>query len=315
MTLPLVVALLSFLIIVTLVVGAWWGLEARRAMQQRLANAASYQLPAEIIRSAPDSDSGVLGSVLGGFGPYTRLATLVTQSGIRQTPTDVALIIVALMVVAGAAAWLRTGMLLWGILAAPIAGVLPVAYLAYKRQRRLQLFETQFPESLDMVSRAIRAGNALSGAIQLVGEEMPDPVGQEFRQVSEEISLGMDPGEALSRLQTRTPVQDVSFFCTAIRIQRTSGGNLAEVLDRLAEVIRERFKILSYARVLAAQHKWSAIFVGLSPLIMALIFQLIQPGYFDSLFTNPIGPYLIGAGLTLEAIGFFMIWRIAKIQV
>ena len=315
MTVPLVVAVLSFLIIVTVIVGLWWGLEARRAMQQRLATAASYQLPAEIIRSAPDADSGVLGNVLVGFGPYIRLATLVTQSGIRQAPADVALFIIAFMLVVGAAAWLRTGQPVWGVLAGAIAGALPVAYLAYKRQRRLQLFETQFPEALDMVGRAIRAGNALSGAIQLVGDEMPDPVGQEFRQVSEEISLGMDPGEALSRLQIRSPVQDIGFFCTAIRIQRNSGGNLAEVLDRLAEVIRERFKILSYARVLAAQHKWSAIFVGLSPAIMAVIFQLIQPGYFDALFTNPIGPYLIGAGLVLEALGFFVIWRIAKIQV
>ena len=315
MTAPLIVAVLSFLIIVTVIVGSWWSLETRRAMQQRLASAASYQLPEEIVRSAPNSDIGVLGNALQGFGPYAKLATLVTQSGSRQAPSDVALTILAFMVVAGAAAWLRTGMPFWGVIAAPIAGAIPVAYLAYKRQRRLQQFETQFPEALDMVGRAIRAGNALSGAIQLVGEEMPDPVGQEFRQVSEEISLGMDPSEALSRLQIRSPVQDISFFCTAIRIQRASGGNLAEVLDRLAEVIRERFKILSYARVLAAQHKWSAIFVGLSPAIMAVIFQLIQPGYFDSLFVNPIGPYLIGAGLLLETIGFFVIWRIAKIEV
>jgi tight adherence protein B len=227
----------------------------------------------------------------------------------------VALIVLAFVVVGGAAAWLRTATLFWGLVAAPIAGAIPVAYLAYRRQRRLRQFEAQFPEGLDMIGRSIRAGNALSGAISLVGEEMPDPIGHEFRQVSEEIRLGMEPGEALSRLQERAPIQDMSFFCTAIRIQRASGGNLAEVLDRLAEVIRERFKILSYARVLSAQHKWSAIFVGLSPAIMAVVFQLLQPGYFDALLTSPIGPLLIGAGLILEAIGFFTIWRIARIEV
>src|SRR5262245_48053337 len=108
MTVPLVVAALSFLIIMTLIVGLWWGLEARRAMQQRLATAASYQLPAEIIRNAPDADSGALGNILVGFGPYTRLTTLVTQSGIRQTPADVVLLILAFVLVAGAGAWLRT---------------------------------------------------------------------------------------------------------------------------------------------------------------------------------------------------------------
>ncbi len=133
--------------------------------------------------------------------------------------------------------------------------------------------------------------------------------------MDEEIRLGMDPGEALFRLQKRVPVEDMSFFCTAIKIQRGVGGNLAEVLDRLAEVIRERFKILSYARVLSAQHRWAAICTGLSPAIFAIIFELMHPGYFNALQTNPIGPWLVGAGLILEAIGFFMVWRIAQIKV
>jgi tight adherence protein B len=111
------------------------------------------------------------------------------------------------------------------------------------------------------------------------------------------------------------PTEDVRFFCTAIRIQRGAGGNLAEILDRLAEVIRERFKILSYARVLSAQHKWSAILVGLSPIIFGLMFQILHPGYFEPLFNDPLGPTLIGAGLVMEAIGFFVIWRIAQIKV
>jgi tight adherence protein B len=133
--------------------------------------------------------------------------------------------------------------------------------------------------------------------------------------VDDEIRLGTDPGEALFGLETRMPTEDVRFFCTAIRIQRSAGGNLAEILDRLAEVIRERFKILSYARVLSSQHKWSAICVGLSPVIFGLMFQLLNPGYFDTMLADPIGPVLIGAGLVLEAIGFFTIWRIAQIKV
>jgi tight adherence protein B len=315
MTTALLIAALFFLITVTLIVGLWWALDARRVMKQRLANVGSYQAPVGIIRRSPGDESDVVGSLLEGSAFYGRLTRLVAQSGTRQDPASVVLIILAFALVGGALAWLRTGGLFWGLVAAPIAGALPVAFLAYRRQQRMKQFEAQFPEALDMLCRAIRAGHALSGAIQLVGEEIPDPVGQEFRRVSEEINLGMDPGEALARLEQRAPIQDMSFFCTAIRIQRGSGGNLAEVLERLAEVIRERFKILSYARVLSAQHKWSAIFVGLSPVIMAVIFQLIQPGYFDALLGSPMGPYLIGAGLILECIGFFMIYRIAKIEV
>jgi tight adherence protein B len=194
-------------------------------------------------------------------------------------------------------------------------GSIPAVYLLYKRARRITRFQTQFPDALDMITRAIRAGNALSGAIKLVGEEMPDPTGVEFRQVDDEIRLGTEPSEALFGLETRMPTEDVRFFCTAIRIQRSAGGNLAEILDRLAEVIRERFKILSYARVLSSQHKWSAVCVGLSPAIFGMMFQLLNPGYFDTMLTDPIGPILIGAGLGLEAIGFFTIWRIAKIKV
>jgi tight adherence protein B len=244
-----------------------------------------------------------------------RLDDLVTQSSYKGTPGDFALVVLAFAVVGGAAGWLRTGRVFWGLIATIVAGSVPIVYLVYRRRRRLNIFQTQFPDALDTITRAIRAGNALSGAIRVVAEDMPDPVGVEFRRVDEEIRLGMDPGEALFRLQERVPVEDMGFFCTAIRIQRGVGGNLAEVLDRLAEVIRERFKILSYARVLSAQHKWSAICVGLSPVVFAIFFELAHPGYFDALKTNPIGPWLVGAGLMLEAIGFFVIWRIAQIKV
>jgi tight adherence protein B len=201
------------------------------------------------------------------------------------------------------------------ILSALGAASFPYLYLLRKRYQRFQQFEQQFPDALDMMTRSIRAGHALSGAIGLVGEEMPDPVGQEFRRVFEEIRLGLDPGEALSGIQRRVPTEDTGFFYTAISIQRIGGGNLAEILDRLAEVIRARFKLLKQARVLSTQHRWTAICVGLSPLVFALIFELTYPGYFDPLLKSPYAPYMLAAGLILETIGFFSIWRIAQIKV
>ena len=165
------------------------------------------------------------------------------------------------------------------------------------------------------LTRSIRAGYALSQAVQVVGEEMPDPTGEEFRRVGEELRAGLEPGEALSRLLRRAPTDDVWFFCTAVNIQRSAGGNLAEILDGLSEVIRERFKILSHARALSAQARWTAVIVGLAPLFFAILFKLLQPDFFDPLLASPLAPLLITAGLISQAIGFVCIWRIANIKV
>ena len=310
----LAISFLVFAFFVVLVVGVWWISQTDRTVRERLRQAGSRVSGVEILRPEQDLKRGMAG-VFRETGLPQRLARLATEAGYKTTASDLMLVTVACAAVGGAAAWLRTGGLFWGVVTAVGTGSLPAVYLLYKRARRITRFQTQFPDTLDMVTRAIRAGNALSSAINLVGQEMPDPVGQEFRQVDDEIRLGTEPGEALAGLETRMPTEDVRFFCTAIRIQRSAGGNLAEILERLAEVIRERFKILSYARVLSSQHKWSAVCVGLSPIIFGMMFQLLRPGYFDALLKDPIGPYLIGIGLVMEAIGFFVIWRIAQIKV
>ena len=287
----LAIAGLVFLAIMVLIVGLWWVGQAQRSVRARLKRPAAAGSAADILRTDERSE-GVLGGLLAGSGMMERLDALVTQSGYKGTPSDVALIVIACFVVGGAAGWLRTGTFFWGLLAAALAGALPIVYLLYRRNQRINMFQTQFPDALDTITRAIRAGNALSGAIRVVAEDMPDPVGEEFRRVDEEIRLGTDPGEALAGLQKRVPIEDMGFFATAIRIQ-----------------------ILSYARVLSAQHRWSAICIGLSPALFAIMFELLHPGYFNALKTNPLGPWLVGAGLILEAIGFFAIWRIAKIKV
>jgi tight adherence protein B len=310
----LAIAALVFLCVVILVVGFWWVAQTNRSVRARLSRP-HWGDPTQILKLEFEKADGGIAALLGRTGLPDRLAVLAAQAGYKTATTDLILVVLACAAVGGAGGWLRTGVFAWGILTALILGSVPVIYLMYKRTRRLTRFQTQFPDALDMVTRAIRAGNALSGAIRLVGQEMPDPVGQEFRQIDEEIRLGAEPGEALFRLQARVPSEDVRFFCTAITIQRGSGGNLAEILDRLAEVIRERFKILSYARVLASQHRWSAILVGLSPLIFGVMFQILHPGFFDHLFNDPMGPTLIMGGLIMEALGFFMIWRIAQIKV
>lgn len=311
---PLVVAALTFLLVVALIAGITWSREGGRRLRQRLAMGASAGLggEADLLRAQGGRGRG------GGarqVAIFDRLARLAAQAGYPSLSNDFLLYVGGSALLGLLLGWLRTGQLIWGIGAAAVVGSAPILFLAWKRQKRMQQFEAQFPDALDAMARAIRAGNALSSAIQIVGDEMPNPIGGEFRQVFEETQLGMDPGEALARLAERAPTEDVRFFCTAISIQRGSGGNLAEILDRLSEVIRERFKILSHARALSAQHRWSAICVGLSPVAFCILFELMSPGYFAPMLESPLAPLLLGAGFVMEAIGFFMVWRIAQIKV
>lgn len=310
----LTVAVLAFVGVFSLVVGLWWAAAIRRRVGERLQQGAqTTERWAGILRDQPNERG--LRTLLARAPLYPWLTRLVEQSGRQGSPSDVVMFMVAFMIVGGLVGWVRLGGVDWALPLGLISGSLPVLYLLYRRQQRLRRFSEQFPEALEMMSRAIRAGHALAGCVQLVGNEMPDPVGQELKQVFEETRLGLEPGEALEKLWLRIPTEDVRFFCTALRIQRTSGGNLAETLDRLSEVIRERYKLLSQARVLSSQQRWSAILVGASPLGLALILTLINPHYFDVALKSPYGAKMIILGLALEAIGFFIIWRMAKIKV
>ena len=309
---PLAVAALTFLLVVALIAGITWSFEGTRRVRQRLVTGpgAGFGVAADLLLAE------ATGSGRGGVpSKIARLARLAEQAGYPGRANDVLLYVGGCAILGLLLGWLRTGGLLWGIGAAVVVGAAPIVFLAWKRGKRMQQFEAQFPDGLDAMARAIRAGNALGTAVQLVAEEMPNPIGGEFRRVFEETQLGLDPSDALARLAERTPTDDVRFFCTAVAIQRSSGGNLAEILDRLSEVIRERFRILSHARALSAQHRWSAICVGLSPLVFAGILELLNPGYFAPMMESPLAPLLLGAGFVMESIGFFMVWRIAQIKV
>lgn len=303
----LAIAVLTALAVVTTVLAFWSRSETRRWIRERLKyRPRATGADAGIFRDDPRQGGSI----------WKWVTTLTEQAGYDSSQAKVVLLLTATCAILGAVAgWRHSGGTVPAVLFGLIGSSLPYFYLLRKRHQRLQQFEQQFPDALDMMTRSIRAGHALSGAIGLVGEEMPGSVGQEFRRVFEEIRLGVDPGEALAGIQRRVPTEDTSFFYTAISIQRIGGGNLAEILDRLAEVIRERFKLLKHARVLSTQHRWTAICVGLSPFVFALIFAVTYPGYFDPLIQSPYAPHMLTAGFILEAIGFFTIWRIAQIKV
>jgi tight adherence protein B len=196
-----------------------------------------------------------------------------------------------------------------------VAAVLPVFYARQKKLQRVRKFEQQFPDSLDMLNRALRAGLALNGAIQIVADESPDPVAGEFRILFEENRLGLDMKDALKKLAGRVDSTELRLFVTAVILQRETGGNLAEVLERAAAIIRDRFRILGDIRTLTAQARLSGFILTVLPLVMAALIYFIAPEYLKGLVVDPVGRILIVAAVSLQVIGFLVIRRIINIKV
>lgn len=203
--------------------------------------------------------------------------------------------------------------LLWFALV--IGAVLPYSYASFRRNQRFEKFEELFPEAIDTLARAVRAGHAFTTALEMISNEVSEPVCGEFRQLYEEQKFGMPVRDALLNLTDRMPLVDVKFFVTAVMLQRETGGNLAEILDNLSYVIRERFKIQRQVRVYTAQGRLTmALLMGMPPVIVTVMLVL-NPGFIRPLFDDPIGHILLVAGITLQTIGYFVIRKIIKIQV
>jgi tight adherence protein B len=218
-------------------------------------------------------------------------------------------------VFAGLAAliWSGKGPVAW---AAMLVGfLLPYSYASYRRTKRFEKFEELFPEAIDTLARAVRAGHAFTTAIEMIASEVAEPVCGEFRKLYEEQKFGMPVRDALVNLTERIPLVDVKFFVTAVMLQRETGGNLAEILDNLSYVIRERFKIQRQVRVYTAQGRLTmALLMGMPPVIVTVML-LVEPSFIHPLFADPIGHTLLVAGITLQTIGYFVIRKIIKIQV
>ena len=184
-----------------------------------------------------------------------------------------------------------------------------------RRNKRFQKFEELFPEAIDTLARAVRAGHAFTTALELIASEIADPVASEFRKLFEEQKFGMPVRDALINLTERVPLVDVKFFVTAVMLQRETGGNLAEILDNLSYVIRERFKIMRQVRVHTAQGRMTMLLLmGLPPIIIVTM-QIMNPTFIRPLFDDPIGHILLVVGITLQTVGYFVIRRVIQIQV
>lgn len=244
-----------------------------------------------------------------------RLRDYIHQAGMTIKPGKLILISAVLAVGGFLIADELLGSTLLALLGVPVGGVIPIAVVWFKRKRRLKAFEKLFPEAIDLLGRAVRAGHSFSTGLEMITTELSDPVAGEFRTTFEEQNFGLPLRDALLNFAERVPLIDVRFFVTAVLIQKETGGNLAEILDNLAHVVRERFRILGEVRIRTAQGRMTAgILIALPP-IMAFLLNMINPSYMHPLFHDPIGPFVLIFAAFLQITGSIMLWRIVSIEV
>lgn len=193
--------------------------------------------------------------------------------------------------------------------------LLPFAYVSFKRKKRLAQFEEQFPDALDFLGRAMRAGHAFAVSFELICEEMADPLGKEFRTFFNEQNLGAPLETAMANLVNRVPILDVRFFASAVILQRQTGGNLSEILNRLSAVIRERFRLKGHVKAAAAHGKMTSIILTLLPIATMLGLLVVAPGYLQGMAADPDGKHLIIAAIVAQVLGFLVMRKITDIKV
>jgi tight adherence protein B len=316
----MLVAIAVFVVVAGFVVGAYVvatrmpGWLAAERLDRRLRELSKPEAKNESVLLAQKKAGGV-DQLMSGTDAGSWLAKLIEQSGVATTPGSIVIISVGMMALLG-----LTGLVFsrrWEVaLAAAIVGmVMPIGFLRFKRKQRMKKFEELFPEALDLLSRAIRAGHAFQTAMGMVADEMVAPVGIEFKKSFEQQNYGLPLKEALNQLSERVPLMDVRFFVTAVQIQRETGGNLAEILDNLAHVVRERFKILRQVRTHTAHGRFTGYVLLALPAALAVALSFISPEHIRTLFTTRMGQTMVMGAIVMQTIGFFWIKKVIKIEV
>jgi tight adherence protein B len=321
----MLIALFVFVLGAGLVVGGYYAIAAlpgelaKRRLDRRLQDVSmpvSHDpADATILKRSAEGPLPALDRVLEKTMAGVSLAHLIEQAGSTTTPSA----IVMMSIAAAAAAGFLTSMFVrvpFAPLGVAIAAMfIPYAWLRRKRSSRLRRFEEQFPEALDLLSRAVRAGHAFQTAMGMVGDDLAAPVGPEFKKTFEQQNFGLPLRDALNQLTDRMPLLDVRFFVTAVLIQRETGGNLSEILDNLAHVVRERFKILRQVRVHTAHGRFTAYVLLALPAALAIALSFINPEHMQTLFQEHMGQMMLLAAMVMQTVGFLWIKQVVKIEV
>ncbi|WP_322085196.1 type II secretion system F family protein [Burkholderia sp. BCC1999] len=316
--------ILTFVAVVLTIEGGyqWWnarhGLAARRIESRIRSMSAGGNVQQErlsILKKRMLDESKPFDRLLLRVPRVHRLDLVIQQSGLDWTLPK----LIVLSAVFAAFAWIVTSfathMPLAALPVALFAGCLPLMYVMRCRGRRLRKLERQLPDICDMIARALRSGHSFTSTLGMVGDEFPDPMGGEFRVTFDEVNYGVSLHDALMNLTTRVPVQDLRYFVIAVLIQRETGGNLAELLDSIAALIRERFKLFDKVRVLSAEGRLSAWILGLLPFGTAAVMAVLNREFLSVLWEDPAGIRMVGTMLVSMAFGLFWIRRIVRIRV
>ena len=245
----------------------------------------------------------------------TAMQHSLLQAGMKLRAGNFLIVCIACGLVAAFAAFAasKNPAIAWAAMV--LGAFLPYAFVSYRRQKRFEKIEELFPEAIDTLAAPSRAGHAFTTALEMISNEVPEPLAGEFRQLFEEQKFGMPVRDALMNLTDRVPLMDVKFFVTAVMLQRETGGNIAEILGNLSNVIRERFKIQRQVRVYTAQGRLTMVLLMTMPPAVVAILSVFAPDFVRPLFHDPIGHTLLVASLLLQTTGYFVIRRIIRIQV
>jgi tight adherence protein B len=253
---------------------------------------------------------------LSAYTPRIRdLGFLIQQSGLTWTVDSLLLLCLGWGVGFGVAVLILSRYMVVGGLAAAFGSYLPIWYLKRKRKKRAEAFEAGLPEAIDLLGRAIRAGHPLSAGLKMVGDETREPIAGEFQRTFEEQRFGLPFDDAIVAMADRVNLVDLRILVTAILIQREVGGNLAEVLDNLATVIRARFTIRRQLRVYTAQGRFTGYTLAVLPIIVGVCIYLLNPSYMKLLFTHPMGKLMVATAAVMQVIGYLWIRKIVDIEI
>ena len=291
--------------------------EERRVRRRlkTLSSGAYQREEVNILRKTILSSIPWLNNMLFKIPEAVKMSRLLEQANARHA-VGFYLLLALFLAPAGflAGAMMRFTLLLQVVLAGAF-GAIPFVYLYVKKNNRMRKFERQLPEALEMIARALKAGHAFPGGLKMASEEFDDPVGTEFERTLEEINFGVAIPDALKNFAARVDCTDLKFFVISVIIQRETGGNLAEIMDSLAHLIRERFKLLGRVRVLAAEGKLSAIILVSIPILIAIYFYFVQPTYISLLFTDAIGRMMVTIAVIMMVIGGLVMRKMIRIKV
>ena len=320
----LVVSMLVFMAVLLFLEGAYlfWrtykGPKAKKIQTRLRALSASLDnsKQSHLLKQRMLSEVPAIERILLNMSRAHRLDRFILQAGLDWTVSRLVLscatigVIACLVMILGA----HQSLLLSGLVGAGFAAT-PLLYVSHLRSKRLGKFERQLPEALDLITRALRSGHAFSSALQMVGDEMAEPIAGEFRIVHDEVNFGVALQQALTNLSERVPLTDLRYFIVSVLIQRESGGNLTEVLNNLSRLIRERLKLMSKVKILSSEGRLSAWILGIMPFALAGAMYLVNPGFMAPLWNDPIGISIIKYMLVLMVFGILILRKIIRIRV